>query len=410
MNQVLSYSKFKDLLAFNPNYSTYSSKNLAGVFKVEESIIKDYRERIKLEKKGLLLDNLIEEVTSNTEYIKPQTTTPFIDNIPSEEELAQTDYRVNNVPHAPPGFQVTSFKTNRGVVQDVWHKKNEEGVLDDNSADKIKASIDNLQNNPKPYKVNPLMPFSENLENGMLLLNITDFHINKGTMDGKTIEQRCEEYLMIVRKTVLRSTKVANIEQIVFVIGSDFLHTDGFTSGTTKGTLQQLNSLPHIAFDKGLEVLTKAIDWLMTIAKVHIISQPGNHSRASEFFLGRTIQAYYRNYSEVTVDADLTFRKSYVYGNSGFMFHHGDNKLEYIVQEFGNFYPEVFIKKHVYCYVGDKHHFHSKEVGRVLITQLGAACTKDLWTTEKGYYSTPKANSFIYTKEEGKIAELEVKI
>jgi hypothetical protein len=220
MNQGLSYSKFKDLLAFNPNYSTYSSKNLAGVFKVEESLIKDYRERIKLEKKGLLLDNLIEEVTSNTEYIKPIQTTPFIDNIPSEEDLAQTDYRVNNVPQAPPGFIVSSYKTMRGgEIADIWHKRIEGEEISDSTInwDNI---IKSLKTEIKPEKLN----FKTDGDCEQILC-ISDVHCGMKAKDWN------KEIMFERFKTILSYTKKDSFVTVLF-LGDGI---DGLGKSTVRG-------------------------------------------------------------------------------------------------------------------------------------------------------------------------------
>lgn len=390
----MTYQVFKERMSLNSNYSSYNAKALSNILGLTESEVKDYRKRLKEEKKTYPVFH----------YEDPYK------NVPTEEELAKVDFQLDpRIPTKINGFEISSFKLSKdGVPAETWFKKSE--TITFNNEEEIIATIQSLKNNPKPYKATTLKskPYADKCA---ILLNFTDFHISKLDFTGtSTIETKCQEYVWAVKETITRVKKLYNIEKVFYVLGSDFFHTEGLSNSTTKLTPQDSSTLPHLAFKKGIELITEVIDFLINeIPQIQIVNIPGNHSRGSEYFFGETIKAYYRTYKQIIFDVDFDYRKVITYNNMSAMLHHGDDKPEYIVQQFANYYPKEFTNKEVLVFVGDRHHLKTMELGRVTFRQLGAFCYKDNWTTSKGYYATPRVTTHIFDWEKGRIGEIELK-
>ncbi len=123
------------------------------------------------------------------------------------------------------------------------------------------------------------------------------------------------------------------IGQILFPIGNDLLHFDrpaNFTTGvgavTAKGTVLAGEKEIRQVFRECRSMLVDAIDRLVEIAPTYVVVVPGNHDQLAMFYLGDSLEAWYRNSDDVTVMNSLRPRKYVVYGDVLLGFTHGNTE------------------------------------------------------------------------------------
>lgn len=134
----------------------------------------------------------------------------------------------------------------------------------------------------------------------------------------------CEEvYMWAVNKLLQLSNNYFPVEEIVFPFGNDYMHHDSVHHATTAGTPQPEAESYHYVYERGITLAVTAIDRLLEVAPVKIYQIPGNHDRQSSFTLGHILKAYYRNNSNVTVDASSSPYKFHRYGTNLIGYEHG---------------------------------------------------------------------------------------
>jgi hypothetical protein len=245
----------------------------------------------------------------------------------------------------------------------------------------------------------------------MLEIFPTDFHINRMQLNGQTPQERCEEYYNCVVETVERTKALYGIDTIVYITSSDFFNSDGKNAFTSNGTMQDNNLHFDKAFELGLNLSIQTIDYLLENCNhLKVINLSGNHDVTAGFYLTKTLEAYYRTCPIINFNSSLEYRKVVTFGNTSIFYHHGNQKPDYLVQQFANFFPKEYCNKFIEIHIGDKHHRESKELGRVMFRQYPTMTSADRWSDEKGYYNTPGTLSQIYHIEKGRIAEIDIKL
>jgi hypothetical protein len=119
------------------------------------------------------------------------------------------------------------------------------------------------------------------------------------------------------------------LEEIVFVMGNDFLHAEptptnkGTNYTTTSGVAQPEMTDWHHVYERGELLLIQAIDRLKEVAPVRVLEISGNHDRYTSFTMARVMNAYYRNDDNVKVDCRPSPYKFIHYGCNLIGFQHG---------------------------------------------------------------------------------------
>jgi hypothetical protein len=153
-----------------------------------------------------------------------------------------------------------------------------------------------------------------------LVVPIADFHLGlyaKQEISGDNYDLAIAEKLF--HKTI---GEVANrlqgqkFEEVVFVIGNDFLNTDNLTNTTTKGTPQDSAAFWYEIVDKAVELIISGITILSQFGKVKIYNVVSNHDNQSMYAIMKTIQAVYRNNEDVEVDTSALPRKYHCFGKT----------------------------------------------------------------------------------------------
>jgi len=252
----------------------------------------------------------------------------------------------------------------------------------------------------------------------LLEINACDLHIGKIGIDGDeySIDIARQRMIDALQHLVKRASGFY-INQILFVVGNDFLNSDGDwpVPSTTKGT-PQFNTDKHIdTYRAGRKLIIECVEMLTEIAPVHIDVIPGNHDRESMMHIGDALEMFYENNGNVTVNNDMRMMKAYHYGRCLIVNDHGDgpklNDLPGIVsQRYRNVWSEV---RHVEVHRG---HYHTnksykmqavEELNGLTVRNLSSMTATDEWHDMKGYVGNiKKASAFVWNKYNGVQAKL----
>ena len=251
----------------------------------------------------------------------------------------------------------------------------------------------------------------------LLEIGAYDLHLGKIGIIG-------DEYNMDIAETRLRKAishllKRASgftIEKILFVVGNDFLNTDGDKPipRTTAGT-PQFNTDHHIEmYKRGRKLITMVINELCNICPVHVVVMPGNHDEESIMYLGDALELFYEYNKSVTIDNTRPLMKGFKYGYNLICFDHGHKmKAEKAVQILPQRFREQWSDSHyVELHRGHLHGVHQKKIGAtselsgITVRNLGSMSATDQWHDDKGYIgSIKRAHGFIWSKYNGLQAE-----
>ena len=151
-------------------------------------------------------------------------------------------------------------------------------------------------------------------------------------------------------------------------------------------------------------MLIKAIDKLSQYAPVKTFYIASNHSRQVDYYAICTLNAWFRNYSNVEVDLNPSPRYYERYGVNLIGFAHSyyekKNNLPHLMQierpkDWGDTkYREYHLA-----------HYHSEKVeekGGIIFRWLPSITGTDTWSNDCGYIGAVKRSySFVYDKEKG---------
>ncbi len=216
---------------------------------------------------------------------------------------------------------------------------------------------------------------------------------------------------------ILTKVKGYDIERILFPIGNDFFNSDHSHpyNRTTNGTPQEEDLRWQKTFREGRELLIKEITKLSQIAPVDIIIIPGNHDWERTFYLGDSLEGWFFNNSNVTVNNLASPRKYYQYGSVLIGFTHGNNeKVETLPiimsQECSEIWNQIKYKE---FHLG--HYHHKKDIkyssinehNGIVIRYMSSLTAPDSWHHKKGYIGSQRsAEAFIWDKDYGLQAQL----
>jgi hypothetical protein len=192
-------------------------------------------------------------------------------------------------------------------------------------------------------------------------------------------------------------------EQILLPIGNDLLNTDNAQGTTTSGT--QVNS--DVRFQKTFTtvryMLVDAVERLRELAPVHILTVPGNHDQLSAWHMGHSLECYFHNYKDVTIDNSPRTRKYYQWGKVMIMLTHGDKgkKPDYpliMATDEPHMWSET---KYREAHTGHRHKTMVDEFHTVKVRISPALCPPDAWHAENMYHQMRGAEGFVWSKEDG---------
>ena len=203
------------------------------------------------------------------------------------------------------------------------------------------------------------------------------------------------------------------IEEIVWLIGNDFMHADGKEAKTTAGTQLDLDNRFPKVFRKAWQLQEWAINELRQIAPVRGIVIPGNHDELAAFTVGEVLWAMFQHTEDVTIDNRPRLRKYHMYGNTLLGYTHAANeglaKLPGIMNADKEARPFLSDAEFKEMHVGHFHHRKGmkflpeyEDHSGVLVRVLPSVTATDDWHFGKGFVGSVKAaEGYIYSQQEG---------
>lgn len=341
------------------------------------------------------------------------------DNIPSESEIVEhfnidtVKYRINQIYHKTSfggKYAITvSLLANKPEFSVDYKKEFEEFLKQHNLSILNRPIIKQLEQNKSFEKKNSI------------LLNLSDLHVGKLAWDKEVgtdynVDLAKQVFIEALQNLTYQSVRCFGIEEFVLNIGGDFLHTNGSSNTTANGTIMNdVDTRYQKIFTKGLEILTEAIDFLASFegVKVKVFVVQGNHDKATSFYLGESLKAFYKKDKNVDIINDPHVRKYHKYGVSSYMLTHGDCKDDGLPLTFATEKPDYFANSlYRYIFLGHLHKSSRKvyltenEVNGVVSRRLNSLSPTDAWHSESNFIGAKRmANALVFDKENGQIAE-----
>jgi hypothetical protein len=258
----------------------------------------------------------------------------------------------------------------------------------------------------------PKIRYPKILDGHLLVVDPADIHIGKLCKAFESGDEYNHKIAIDRVKAgvigLLQKSAGFPIDQILFIVGNDILHTDNAKSTTTSGTFQDTELMWFDAFGIAKTLLIDVIEILLTVAPVHVQYDPSNHDYVSGFMLAQTIEAWFRNANNITFNVSPSHRKYFKYGLNVIGSTHADGAkvtdLALLMAHEAPYWQEC---KHRYVYCHHIHHKFAKDFMSVTIEYLRSPSGTDSWHHRNGYQHAPKAvEGYIHHKIHGQIARV----
>jgi hypothetical protein len=255
----------------------------------------------------------------------------------------------------------------------------------------------------------------------LLQINIFDLHLGKIAWEKEVganydLDIASERFNNCIDHFIA-TAKGYNISRIILPIGNDFFNSDKAHpyNATTAGTPQEEDTRWQKTFRTGRSLVIENVNKLTQIAPVDIVMVPGNHDFEKTFYLGDSLEGWFHNNENVTVNNSPNPRKYYSYGKVMIGFTHGDkekiadlplimaqeNPVEWGVTTYREFHLGHFHHKKEIKYKS------TEEYQGVVIRFMSSLSGTDAWHHSKGYISAKKsAEALIWDPENGLDAQL----
>ncbi len=270
-----------------------------------------------------------------------------------------------------------------------------------------------LINHAPQYK--PFVRTKNHNDPVMLEISMYDLHYGKlcwGAESGRDFDSAIAEkrYKTAARDFISRASHVYNIEKILFVIGNDFLNSEGKSNATTAGTPQDTDSRWKKMYVGGRKLIVSTIEELLAVAPVEVIGIEGNHAEQAEFYMTDAIECWFNKCKDVIVNNSPRARKYHLYGNSLLGFTHGHlEKSKDLPLLMASEVPDLWSKAIFREF--HKGHFHHEneftfntavENKTVVVRTLSSMSGTDAWHKGAGYVGAKQsAQAFVWGKKSG---------
>ena len=245
------------------------------------------------------------------------------------------------------------------------------------------------------------------------VLSVPDIHVGKlawGAEVGADYDTNIaiDTYTQAVSH-LLEDLKSSRVGHIVYIVGNDLLHVDGFDNATTAGTPQDTDTRWQRAFKRAKAMVASTAIAASKFATVDIVVQPGNHDRVLTWTLGEVLAAYFSQAEGVRVDNREVYRKYLRYGKILFGVTHGDKvkarDLPGIMPlEAPKDWGETTYREWLLGHTHRKHEYITSsfdEKHGVRLRYLPSLSGQDRWHYENGYSNVRSAEAHIYDPERG---------
>lgn len=254
----------------------------------------------------------------------------------------------------------------------------------------------------------------ESKSGNVLLINIPDAHFGKLAWGIETggrpydVKIAVQIYKTAARTVVQRATAMGlKFDEVIYIIGNDILNSNDAENKTAHGTIVTTDGRYQKTFRKVRETVVELIEEFRQVAPVRVIPVYGNHDTLSAWHLGDSLLSWFHTYGDVTVHNEPTYRKYYLFGNTMFMWTHGDKgqrddyPLLMAIEQPDMWSKSLFRE----AQTGHLHKTKLDEFHGVRVRILPALCPADDWHSENGYVgSLRSAEGQIVNEKLGTIA------
>lgn len=285
-------------------------------------------------------------------------------------------------------------------------------------SDIIDKILNNYKSSYKPLKTSDLL-LNKKKRKTCAVISLADFHLDKLTIDNESIETKIKYYKEALLELLELSYSSFLLEEIVFVIGNDYFHTDTIHGTTTSGTPVYPCIEWENAYEIGFNLMVEAIQMLKQFCKkLNIILVQGNHPRTKEYYLAHALETYFRIDKSIVFNRSSEIYKTFKYGNTLLCFNHGNNVNDKLPLVFATeFYKEWGECRYKEIILGDKHHNSEKlfktqgEANGIRMRIVPALSGTDRWHKDNQFTGSIRAGlSLIYDYEKGKCGEFESRL
>ena len=245
------------------------------------------------------------------------------------------------------------------------------------------------------------------------VLSIPDIHVGKLAW-GPEVGNNYDTNIAVDTYTraagsLLSDLKAAGVGHVVYIVGNDLLHVDGFDNQTTAGTPQDTDTRWQKAFKRAKAMVVATAMAASEFATVDIVVQPGNHDRVLAWTLGEVLVAYFSQAKGINVDNREVYRKYLRYDKILFGITHGDKvkpkDLPGIMPlEAPKDWGDTTYREWLLGHTHRKHEYITAsfdEKHGVRLRYLPSLSGQDRWHFENGYSNVRSAEAHVYDPERG---------
>lgn len=278
----------------------------------------------------------------------------------------------------------------------------------------LRTIVDEVRNYAPIY---PAMVFHDSPRKSRRLLELTipDLHIGKlawGEECGTDYDSKiAEELFQEAVADLLKKTSGHAFDEILLVVGNDFLNVDNSQNTTSAGTPQDCDTRHAKTFKIARLLIQKTVEQLRAFApQVTVMFVPGNHDTQSCYYLGEVLDAWFSKTDGVAVDNRPQLRKYFQFGRVLLGFTHGDKERPgdlplLMATEVPNLWAST---DHREIHTG---HFHQRKATSwvgvsenkgVTVRILPSLCAPESWHVGRGYVGNLRAaEAYVWDSEEG---------
>lgn len=400
----------------NPNLARESVHRLVKRLNVTEEEIKIARTEFRVIKLRDTEEEFTEKHETPLEF-KHGVSKDGITNVEVtlDSEIIDAPQLLRLIKMNPDEFEVISFY--RGYRRGKWWATIQ-------GRPKAKSNFSNFfetyKSNYVPLKKSDIILNDNFGRKSLALISLCDFHLDKLVVGDNDLDKRIKLYLETLKGLLYQCYRGYLIDEIVFVLGNDFFHTDTVGGTTTKGTPVDIATTWDKAYELGFDLMVESINHLKQFCnKLNIILVQGNHDQAKSYFLAHALEVYFALDENIVFDRTSNKLKTFSYGDTLLCFQHGEMINDKLPLAFAStFYEEWGKHRFKEILLADKHHNSEIKIGRsqgeaqgVRMRILPTITKEDQWHLDNLFTNAILAGiAIVYDKEKGRVAEYEHRI
>jgi len=240
----------------------------------------------------------------------------------------------------------------------------------------------------------------------VLIVPIADLHLGLlGTehtvgevYDMEIAEKRYNYFI----NSVCEKASMLELDEIVFIVGNDFVNTDTISNTTTAGTQQENVTFWYELFDKSVELIISGVKSLQPHGHISVKYVPSNHDLLTMYAVMKTIDSFFKEDDTVEVDTSPLPRKYFAIGKTLFGISHNfpiKKAVELMTVEAKEHWEKcdsfVWLLAHLHTAM------QYETQGLVEIYRLPTFSGTSLWSKGKGYSHKKQGQCFVVDAENG---------